>query len=155
MVQVFFGCQAFLSCVVFIATLLLYIILLQNRLYFVAIAKQLNAIRGYLMATEASDFHGNQLYTTTDFPALKPSSVHTFQIIGAALLSSLFAGISSYSLTPVMGASPSIGYATLTFFVILIAEVGGGIKYLASSDGLSADEVIHGKKDHENQSTGD
>jgi len=34
--------------------------MLQNRLYFVYIARQINAIRGYMMATEAGEFHNNQ-----------------------------------------------------------------------------------------------
>lgn len=42
--QGFFACQAFLSLIVFIATLLLYLAMLQNRLYFVYIARQLNAL---------------------------------------------------------------------------------------------------------------
>ncbi|MDD2468758.1 MAG: hypothetical protein PHI97_32695 [Desulfobulbus sp.] len=142
----FFGCQTFLSCVVFVATLLLYLIMLQNRLYFVSMARQLNSIRGYLMATEASEFRGNQLYTSTDFPALKPSSVHTFQLLGAALLSSLFAGSSAYSFNPAMGYEASVGTSLLTFVAVLAAEVVGGMKYLTSSKGRTADEVIHGRK---------
>jgi hypothetical protein len=74
----FFKCQALLSGLVFIATLLLFSAMLQNRLYFVYIARQLNAIRGYLMGAEAPEFKNNQLYTSTNFPALKPFSVHTF-----------------------------------------------------------------------------
>jgi hypothetical protein len=58
--QGFFACQVFLSLLVFIATLLLYLAMLQNRLYFVYIARQINAIRGYMMATEAGEFHNNQ-----------------------------------------------------------------------------------------------
>lgn len=141
----FFGCHGLLSCVVFVATLLLYLTMLQNRLYFVSMAKQLNAIRGYLMETEAGDFGGNQLYTSTDFPALKPSSVHTFQLLGSAFLSSLFAGSTAYSLNPALGSEASFSSAVLSFIVVLFAEVGGGIKYLASSRGRSADEIVHGR----------
>lgn len=45
-----------ITLVVFVATLLLYLGMLQNRLYFVFTAKQINAIRGFLLRTEAPGF---------------------------------------------------------------------------------------------------
>jgi len=144
--QGFFVCQVFLSSVVFVATLLLYLALLQNRLYFVYIARQLNAIRGYLMENEAPNFRNNQLYTSVDFPALKPGSVHTFQLLGAALLSSLFAGISAYSLYPSLGQAPCFATAFTTFILVLLAEIMGGVAYLAGAGKKSADQAIHLKK---------
>ncbi len=77
----FFLCLAFLSGLVFLATLLLGMAMLQNRLYFVFVARQLNAIRGYLMKAEAAEFE-NQLYTSTKFPALKPFSAEVAGSIG-------------------------------------------------------------------------
>lgn len=153
----FFACQAFLSTVVFIATLLLYLAMLQNRLYFVYTARQLNAIRGFLMLSEASEFNNNQLYTSTDFLAFKLSSVHTFQLIGAALISSLFAGMSSFaSFAVVCGDTPisaGIGLAV----IIGIMEIAGGIKYLSNSGKKTADDAIHGseKKKPEQDNTAD
>ncbi len=140
----FFYCQLFLSVIVFIATLLLYMAMLQNRLYFVFIARQLNAIRGFLMQTEAAEFKNNQLYTSTDFPALKPSSVHTFELIGAALISSLFAGLSCFSLNPAMGEKPCLTATVIVFLIVVAAEIIGGIIYLSDSGKGGADEVIHG-----------
>ncbi|MFA4917182.1 MAG: hypothetical protein WC560_11015 [Syntrophales bacterium] len=142
----FFACQAFLSGIVFIATLILFLTMLQNRLYFVHMARQLNAIRGYLMTTEASDFHGNQLYTSTDFPAIKASSVHTFQLLGAALISSLFAGASAYAIAPSIGTSPCLGTAILVAVVVAIGEIWGGIRYLSDSGRETSDEAVHGIK---------
>jgi len=145
----FFTCQAFLSIVVFIATLLLFLSMLQNRLYFVYIARQLNAIRGYLMETEAKGFLNNQLYTSADFPALKPSSVHSFQLLGAALISSMFAGLSVYAIGAALVNETDTFTAIIVFFVVCIAEIGGGIKYLANSGGRDADHAIHGRKKKE------
>ena len=53
---------------------------------------------GHLMEIAADGFGKNQLYTSTSFPALKPLSIHTFQLVGAALISSIFAGASAYGL---------------------------------------------------------
>jgi hypothetical protein len=139
----FFACQAFLSIVVFVATVLLFLTMLQNRLYFVYIARQLNAIRGYLMETEAVGFTNNQLYTSTDFPALKPSSVHTFQILGAALLSALFAALSAYASCQTFNCDLSIFIAVIVGLIVAGIEIGGGIEYLSRTGKKTADDAIH------------
>jgi hypothetical protein len=139
----FFKFQSFLSGIVFFATLLLFLAMLQNRLYFVYIARQINAIRGYLMEVEAEHFRNNQLYTSTNFPALKPFSVHTFQLLGAALMSSLFGGLCAYSIRPSVGCKPSVKIALGASLLVFAAEVGGGIRYLFSSGRKTADEAIH------------
>lgn len=139
----FFASQAFLSAVVFIATLLLYLTMLQSRLYFVFTARQLNAIRGFLMHTEAGDFKNNQLYTSFDFPAFKPSSVHTFQLLGAALISSLFAGLSCFASQPALGGAPRIGTTIAVTVLVAAAEIVGGLKYLSDGSKKSADEAVH------------
>jgi hypothetical protein len=36
------------------------------------------------------------MYTSTNFPALKPASVHSIQLLSAVLISSLFAGAAAY-----------------------------------------------------------
>jgi hypothetical protein len=142
----FFGFEALLSGLVFIATLLMFMALLQNRLYFVYVARQLNAIRGYLMEVEADGFKNNQMYTSFDFPALKPLSVHTFTLIGAAMISSLFAGSSAYALSPALGGKACGALGVGTSLVVLVAEAAIGISYLSSSGRKTADEAVHRRK---------
>lgn len=143
--QEFYKCHLFLSVIVFVATVLLYLSMLQNRLYFVFTARQLNAIRKYLLEREASEFKDNQLYTSTNFPALKFSSIHTMQLIGAILISSLFASSSVYALLPSMGQKASLGWSILIFFIIVIFEIISGFIYLDTHGKKSADEAIHRK----------
>jgi hypothetical protein len=143
--QGFFAFQAFLSAVVFIATVLLYLAMLRNRLYFVYMVRQINAIRGYFLETEAKQFQYNQLYTSTDFPALKIFSVHTFQMLGASILSSLFAGILAYSISPALDKNSSLLASCIVFAIVVIVEVVGGVVYLSSIKGKSADQAIHGR----------
>lgn len=140
----FFACQAFLSAIVFIATLVLFMAMLQNRLYFVYMARQLNAIRGYLMSAEAKDFHSNQLYTSTDIPAARASSVHTFQFLGAALISAMFAGVSAYALGPSIDKEPSLGIAISVAVVVTFVEMWGGIRYLSKRGRMTADNAVNG-----------
>jgi len=141
----FFVCLVFLSVLVFVATLLLYLAMLQNRLYFVYMARQLNALRGYLMETEAAGFKMNQLYTRTNFPALKPSSVHTFQLLGAALISSMFASEAAFAVAKSVASDSPALVATLGGAGVCIAEIGGGICYLIHAGKKTADAAIHGE----------
>lgn len=139
----FFVCQFFLSVVVFIATLLLYLAMLQNRLYFVLMSRQLNAIRGYWLALDSERFDNNQLYTKTNISAFKLSSVHTFQMIGAVVISAMFAALSAYSMAPLSGGAPCFLSAIITFILVAFVEVVGGVSYLISNDGKTADQAIH------------
>jgi len=139
----FFWSLALLSGLVFFSTVLLAMAMLQNRLYFVYVARQINAIRGYLIRVAAGGFRDNQMYTSTDFPALKPFSVHTFQLLGAALISSVFGGVMAYALRPAMGYKPCIAAGVAVSFLIFAGEVGGGARYLATQGRKKADEAVH------------
>lgn len=141
----FYRCEAITSGLVFIATVLLFLAMLQNRLYFVFIARQLNAIRGHLMTVAAEGFTKNQLYTSTNFPALKPLSVHSFQLVGSALISSLFAGAASYGLMASWSMTSVFCKAGIVTTAALIVEVGGGIIHLLQGT-KSADKAIHHSK---------
>lgn len=143
--QGFYLWHFLLSIIVFIATLLLLCSLVQNRLYFVYTARQLNAIRGYWL-TRIPDFRDNQLYTSTDFPALKTRSVHTFIILGAAFLSSLFAASSIYSFGPAFNAATGIRYAIGALAGVFLLEVTSCFLYLYFAGKKTADEAIHHKK---------
>jgi len=143
--QSYFRCHLFLSSIVFIATLLLFLAMLQNRLYFVFTARQLNAIRGYLLEKEASEFQNNQLYTSVDFPAIKLSSVHTLQLVGASFISSMFAASAMYAFMPALKETPSLGWSIFTFMIIVAAEIGFGYKYLDEQGKRTSDKAIHEK----------
>jgi hypothetical protein len=143
--QGFYSFLTLISGVIFVATVLLFLAMLRNRLYFVYVVKQINAIREYLLETEAKEFANNQLYTTTDVPALKLMSTQTIQIFGASVLSSLYAGIFTYSIYPAFGHDASMTISWIVFVLVVIVESVGGSCYLASTNGKTADQVIHGK----------
>ena len=143
----FFLCLAFLSTVVVTGSLLIFLSMLQNRLYFVYMARQINAIRGHLLKHEAPMFKENQLYTKADFSAIKPFSVHTYKLVGAAFITALFAGSSTYAFSQLGGnSSPwcAVGIVSLCAFLGLAI---GGYYYLKTQGTKSADQAIH----HENK----
>lgn len=141
----FFAFQAVLSVVVFIASALLYLGMLQNRLYFVFMAKQINAIRGYLMTKDAAEFKSNQLYTCIDFPAFRLRSIHTIHLVGATLISSLFASMSVYGIVSALSYSHPIFLAFLSFVVTMIIEVVFGTAYLTLMGNKGANEFLKSK----------
>lgn len=140
----FFLCQAFLGIVVFIATILLLLAMLQNRLYFVFIARQLNYIRSHYLDTEVKELDADKFFTSTDFPAFKPFSVHTYQLLGAALVSSLFAGVTTYGCMEAADKSFSIIISLLVIVLVAFTEIIYGITYLKKRSSQTADKAIHG-----------
>lgn len=140
----FFKLQLFLSVVVFIASLLLFFMMLQNRLYFVYTAKQINAIRSFYLETEATDFKNNQMYTSTNFSAFKTFSVHSFQLLGSALLCGLFFSSIIYSIINLTQTTIhvktwcSISYIFVSIFLLIISAL-----YLKFLGNKNADEAIH------------
>ena len=143
----FFIFQAFLSSIVFIASTLLFISMIQNRLYFVYIARQINAIRGFFLATDSTEFKSNQLYTSTSFSALNPFSIHTFQLLGAAMLCGLYAGSLLYGIIRLTQAQHCNNICSvITFIIVSLTYTIGGAIYLYVKGSKKADEAIHGEK---------
>lgn len=142
----FYISLAVLSLIVFVATILLYVAMLQNRLYFVFVARQINAIRAYLMTAEAPAFTANQLYTRTDFPAFRLRSLHAAHLVGAALVSSVFAGSTGYGLASsvTLGNSPAIAVAVAC--LVAFAEIVLGVVYLQSAGKKSANDFLGPEK---------
>lgn len=142
----FFAAQGFLFLVVFTASLLLYLMMLQNRLYFVFIARQINAIRKHMLQTDAAEFVENQLYTSTSFSAFKWSSVHSFQMLGAVMISSLFAAVSIFGILHVVNGSYVLLSTSLIWLVVIVTEVIGGAIYLKNASAKDADAAVHRKQ---------
>jgi hypothetical protein len=141
----FYRCAMFLAGLVFIATLLLILAMIQNRLYFVYVARQLNAIRGYLMEVAADGFKNNQMYTSTNFPALKPASIHTIQLLCAALISSQFAGVVVYTASLAVAQSVNPHSIVWAISLIFVAELVLSFICLSQSK-KTADRAIHNSK---------
>ena len=142
----FYASLAVLSLIVFVATILLYVAMLQNRLYFVFVARQINAIRGYLMATEAPGFKGNQMYTRVDLPAFRFRSLHTVSLAGTALISSVFAGSTAYGVTSYLALANRCLIVGLATVLAAVLELALGVLYLQSSGRQAANDFLATEK---------
>jgi hypothetical protein len=140
----FYLCQAFLYSIVFIAVFLFFLMLLQNRLYFVFVARQINAIRDHLLKTEVRDFHANQLYRSINVSSFKFLSIHSFQLFGVASVSSLFAGVATFGWVAGAPCCYPIYWAILVSVVVLAGETTLGSLYLIRKGQKTADKAIHG-----------
>ncbi|MBZ0154909.1 MAG: hypothetical protein K8I29_01680 [Alphaproteobacteria bacterium] len=95
---VFWNVAAFVFLVTMIGLVSILAAITQTRLYFVYPARQLNAIRGEFLRTEAKEFANiNQMYLDTSFNAFRWNSSHTIQQAMVALQIGLFAGLSSFA----------------------------------------------------------
>jgi hypothetical protein len=140
--------QAFLSVVVFIASVLLVMIMVQNRLYFVYATRQLNAIRAHFLDTQTGKFRDNQLWTSTDFPAVKPHSVHMYQLRGAVFMSSLFAGSTAFAFCAEWTDNNTCAQLIIAVCAVLgvtFVEERWANGYLRRKSAQSADEAVHHK----------
>lgn len=141
----FYIWQSLLSFLVYVASVLLVLAMTQNRLYFIFVARQLNAIRRHGLSTDAIDFKDNQLWLDTDFPAVKPHSVHTYQIIGSILISSVFAGSSVFGLLAALSSPLWLCwiFAAIFFFLSAVKQHNWVFNYLTKKGQANADTAVH------------
>jgi hypothetical protein len=140
----FYAFAAVIAFIVFLTTLIFIPAMLQNRLYFVLTARQLNAIRAYMMKNAAGDFKDNRLYLDKDFPTFKTRSVHTFQLLGAVLISAVFGGLSCFAIFRMYSVNYGIKISIAISLIIMFIEIITGAKYLISKGTKTADEGVHG-----------
>lgn len=134
--------QSIISFIVFICLIFILLSMIQNRLYFTFVARQINAIRKYLLENESSTFKDNQMYLSTDFSAFKLLSVQTLMIFGVSFVSSIYISSSAFSLLTLIEKVNYI-YLFIFFILILLCQILFSYKYLIKNSEKKADEAIH------------
>ena len=124
----FFIVMLLLSFVVFIGSIILYLMMLQNRVYFVLVAKQINSLRNYF-CKKCPGFE-NQLWISTAIYPFKLFSVHSFQMLGAIVVSSLFAAAGIHALYPMLGHEPNLKRTFVFLIVVVLFLTLSGALYL-------------------------
>jgi hypothetical protein len=119
--------------------------MVQNRIYFTFAAKQINAIRKYLLENEAPYFKENQMYTSTGFSAFKFFSIQTLMIFGVLSISVIFWGSFVFSFCEVFDLCNSLGKAILWSIVLMVIKVLTIVCYLKTKGKSNADKAIHGE----------
>lgn len=133
------------SLMTFFGLLILYVVLVQNRLYFVYPARQINSIRkSCIEKMEDENKFQNQMYVSTNFNAWKWNSSHTLLMLFVALQLGIFLGLSIYSFNYSVNEQTSqlciAGSVSLLFSIIIFLIAA---KYLSVTGKASADKSIH------------
>lgn len=81
----FWSFAAVLTGVTALGLLAIFVAMIQNRLYFVYPARQVNAIRRTMLAKVVAEFADNQMYTSSDIRAFKFLSLHSLMNFLVAL----------------------------------------------------------------------
>lgn len=137
--ELFFQIQGILSFILVISIFLISMAMIQNRLYFIYPAKQLNEIRRKL--TKGIDDFKNQMYTKTNFSSFKIFSSQTIMIVLIYLINSVyFASIFSYLFYLKSISFGEIILIMITFFILQIIFF---VVYISLKEKDTADKTIH------------
>lgn len=137
-----------ISTVASISLLVIFLVMVQNRLYFIYPARQVNAIRAHLLM-EIQDFKTNQMYLSTNFSAFKLLSTHTLLNIFTCLQMGGFIGVGIFSFS-INNNQPNlrelvISSCVIGCFAALIVFLISSI-YLHKASKYHPDRSIHYKK---------
>lgn len=124
--------------VVFIATLLVLGAVVQNRLYYVFVVRQINAIRKFGL-TSVPTFNENQMQLSTKFLAIKPLSVHSLIIICINLLSAIFFSLSAFAFLMSKGSNNATSLSLVFGFIAFVVELGVAYSYLRGKSSQPGD----------------
>ena len=101
----FYKLQSLLAVFVWVGSLLLHLSMVENRVYYIRVACQINMIREFFLKSTAAEFRPrNQLWRSAEMPMFHFGSLHAHQLIGAALTSSAFFGLFLYSILSANGS---------------------------------------------------
>lgn len=144
----FWQFASILAGVTAIGLLTLFVAMLQNRLYFVYPARQVNAIRGAMVGRVSEIFSNNQMYVTTDVRAFRLLSLHTLMNLLVAMHIGAFAGFSWFCVVVTsedvnLSIKAAVGMAV---FISLLLFVLSSL-YLYKRGGQNADRAIHSIKE--------
>ncbi len=145
----FFWLAVSLICgVVCLGLFLIFISMVQNRLYYIYPARQINALRKFLIEAESEKFLAhNQMYLKTNFSAFKWRSTQTLMIGGAALLTSFCSGFAIFSYWRFLQVDvlKAVIAGALNGIIFLLVSIVVAGKYLISSSKQCADKAVHEK----------
>lgn len=118
--------------------------MVQTRLYFVYPARQVNAIRSYLMKQHIESGFDNQMYVSTKFNAFKFFSTQSLMMLFVAIEIGFFVALSYYStlkIATVSNYSLLISLALGTILSTILVVISGSYLHFKSKD--HPDRSIH------------
>ena len=133
-----------LSGVATLGLLAVFAAMVQNRLYFIYPARQVNAIRRAMLARVSTEFADNQMYLTTDVRAFKFLSLHTLMNLLVAMQIGGFLAFCCFALfvdveNAVRSAVQALGVAVGVAVALFCLSAA----YLKHRDQYHPDRAVH------------
>lgn len=140
----FWSFAAALAGVAALGLLAVFAAMVQNRLYFVYPARQVNAIRRVMLTKVAAEFSENQMYTSVDVRAFKLLSLHSLMNLLVASQVGVLAGLCWFAAT-FDASSPrtSLGTSLWLSGAVSVGLFGFSGWYLAKQGRQRADISVH------------
>ena len=141
---------AALSGTAAIGLLTIFAAMVQNRLYFIYPARQVNAIRRAMLGSLVTEFSDNQMYLTTDVRPFKFLSMHTLMNFLVALQVGVFLAFSWFAMTVNFAdVTPSIVRALIGAAFATVLVFGLSAMYLIITGRHHPDRAVHLVKEQE------
>ncbi len=134
---------AFLSMMTALGLLAIFSAMVQNRLYFVYPARQVNAIRASMLETVKDTFTTNRMYLDSDFKPFKWRSSHTALGAFVCLQFGMFVGLGAYSASISLGADSPIVQSIFIGIPACVLAFATAARYLVTRSNVSADKGVH------------
>ena len=133
-----------LSGVATLGLLAVFAAMVQNRLYFIYPARQVNAIRRAMLAQVTTEFSDNQMYLTTDVRAFKFLSLNTFMNLLVAMQIGGFLALGCFAIfVDAANAARSVLQAFGIAVVASAALFGLSAAYLNNRGQYHPDRAVH------------
>lgn len=131
-----------------IGLLTVFAAMVQNRLYFIYPARQMNAIRKTMLTQVVAEFSENQMYLATDMRPFKLLSIHTLMNFLVALQVAAFLAFSWFCMTvDLANLTPSVvaalvGAACMSILIFTLSAF-----YLARKGQQHPDKAVHSTRE--------
>ncbi len=144
----FWHFSAVLTGIAAIGLLTIFAAMVQNRLYFIYPARQVNAIRHSALSQLTVSFSNNQMYLTTDINPFKPLSLHTFMNFLVALQIGALLAFCWFSTTADFeDVTPSILCSIIVATITTLSLFGLSALYLIRQGRYHPDKAVHLRKE--------
>ena len=141
---------AMLAGIAAVGLLTVFAAMVQNRLYFIYPARQMNAIRRAMLGKIVAEFSDNQMYLTTDVRPFKLMSMYTLMNFLVALQIGAFLAFSWFAMTvDLADVTPSIVRALVAAVSVAVLVFGLSAKYLVKLGQYYPDSAVHLVKDRD------
>jgi hypothetical protein len=128
--DLYLWCQTLLSFVVFVGSVLVFLAMVRNRLYFVFMARQINALRTHFLDDERKFKSKNRLQWKADLRAFRWGSVHMYMIFGTSFLSACLAASAIFAWGRLKAIPAVWSFTIIEAVLIMVVEMFFAYVYL-------------------------